>query len=340
MHVGIFGTGLTDSSEKFLKKTLEENNISSSNIGTKSKSKKLDCVFVLGGDKGVRNYFHRTFDSSIPVLGINESESDGFLSQLDLKQLPSLISRIKKTDFETEEVTRLGVKIDEKNVYPVLNDVAVFSSRSAMLMEHTLRVNGDEVWHDSSDGIIISTPIGSSAYSMSAGGPVIFQDSDVFGIISVNSLDITRRPLIVSNESVIEVDEITSRLHCEVVLDGLDRYKVKNSVEATNYEPSAKIIRLKKDTTAISAIAKKVKLAEELFSMPPSSKLLLKILEYEGSMSQKELVKKTMLPDRTVRLAMSHLLEKGYVKKKVSIRDSRHKIYEISKLINSDLQQQ
>ena len=339
MHVGIFGTGLTESSEKFLKKILDENKISSSKIGIKSKNKKTDCVFVLGGDKGVRNYFHRTFDSSIPVLGINESESDGFLSQLDLKQLPSLISRIKRMDFETEQVTRLGVKIDEKNVYPVLNDVAVFSSRSAMLMEHTLRVNGDEVWHDSSDGVIISTPIGSSAYSMSAGGPVIFQDSDVFGIISVNSLDITRRPLVVSNTSVIEVDEVSSRLHCEVVLDGLDRYKVKNSVEATNYAPSASIIRLKKDTTAISAIAKKVKLAEELFNMPPSSKLLLKILEYEGSMSQKELVKKTMLPDRTVRLAMSHLLEKGYVKKKVSIRDSRQKIYEISKLINSDLQQ-
>ena len=339
MHVGIFGTGLTDSSEKYLKKILDENNISSSKIGIKNKNKKTDCVFVLGGDKGVRNYFHRTFDSSIPVLGINESESDGFLSQLDLKQLPTLISRIKKMDFETEPVARLGVKIDGKNVYPVLNDVAVFSSRSAMLMEHTLRVNDDEVWHDSSDGVIISTPIGSSAYSLSAGGPVIFQDSDVFGIISVNSLDITRRPLIVSNSSVIEIDEISSRLYCEVVLDGLDRYKVKNSVEATNYEPSAKIIRLKKDTTAISAIAKKVKLAEELFSMPPSSKLLLKILEYEGSMSQKELVKKTMLPDRTVRLAMSHLLEKGYVKKKVSIRDSRQKIYEISKLINSDLQQ-
>ena len=49
-------------------------------------------------------------------------------------------------------------------------------------------------------------------------------------------------------------------------------------------------------------------------------------------MTQKELVSKTLLPDRTVRLAMSHLLEKGYVKRKVSIRDSRQKIYEISKL--------
>jgi len=66
--------------------------------------------------------------------------------------------------------------------------------------------------------------------------------------------------------------------------------------------------------------------------MPPSSKLLLKILEYEGSMTQKELASKTMLPDRTVRLALSHLLEKGHVKRKVSFRDARQKIYEIAKL--------
>ena len=332
MNVGITGTGLTPSSQNNLKKILDDSGIEHFQIGSKSKIKKLDCIIVLGGDRGVRNYFHRTFDATIPVLGINESESNGFLAQIDLKEFATYVKKLKKLNFKVEEVTRLGVKIDGKNVYPVLNDVAVFSSRSAMLMEHTLRVNGDEVWHDSSDGIIVSTPIGSSAYSMSAGGPVIFQDSSVFGIISVNSLDIIRRPLIVSNDSVIEIDEISARLQCEVVLDGIDRYKVKNKVEATKFIPSAKIIRLKKDSTAISALAKKVQLAEDLHNMPPSSKLLLKILEYEGSMTQKEIASKTMLPDRTVRLAMSHLLEKGYVKRKVSIRDSRQKIYEITKL--------
>ena len=96
--------------------------------------------------------------------------------------------------------------------------------------------------------------------------------------------------------------------------------------------PSAKIIRLKKDSTAISALAKKAHLAEELLSMPPSSKLLLKTLEYEGALTQKDLANKTLLPDRTVRLALSHLLSKGYVKKKVSVRDARQKIYEISKI--------
>ena len=332
MQIGIYGVGMADSSAKSLKKILDDSEIKSFQITTKSKTKPCDCILVLGGDRGVRNYFHHVIDSSIPVLGISEAESSGFLAQVDLREFASYVRRLKKKDYTIEEVPRLGVKIDGKNAYPVLNDVAVFPSRSAILMEHTLRVNGEEVWHDNSDGIIVSTPIGSSAYSMSAGGPVIFQESDVFGIISVNSLDVTRRPLIVSNDSSIEIDDISARLHCEVVLDGIDRYKVKQKVECTQFFPSAQIIRLKRDSTAISALAKKVHLAEELLSMPPSSKLLLKTLEYEGAMTQKDLANKTLLPDRTVRLALSHLLSKGYVKKKVSIRDARQKIYEISKI--------
>ena len=332
MHIGIYGKGVSDSSTKNIKNILEEAGIQTSLMHKKLKIKNIDCVIVLGGDKGVRNYFHRTFDSTIPVLGLSEAEASGFLAQIDSKELSTYVKRLKKQDYTIEEVPRLGVKIDGKNVYPVLNDVAVFPSKSAMLMEHTLRVNGEEVWHDSSDGIIVSTPIGSSAYSMSVGGPVIFQESPVFEIISVNSLDVTRRPLIVSNDSAIEIDDISSRLHCEVVLDGIDRYNVKKSVDCTKFAPSAKIVRMKKDSTAISALAKKVHLAEELLSMPPSSKLLLKTLEYEGELTQKELANKTLLPDRTVRLALSHLLEKGYVKRKISVRDARQKIYEISKL--------
>jgi len=325
MQVGIAGVGLSESASKMIKKELDDRGITSFYISPKSKPKDIDCIIVLGGDRGVRNYFHKNTDSTIPVFGISESESSGFLAQIDLKEFPAYANRLKKQDYKIEEVPRISVKIDGKAVYPVLNDVAVFASKSAMLMEHILRVNGEEVWHDSSDGVIISTPIGSSAYSMSAGGPVIFQDSAVFGIISVNSLDVTRRPLVVSNTSLIEIDDISARIYCEVVLDGIDRLRVNKSVEATKFVPSAHIIRMKKDSTAVSALAKKVKLAEELLNMPPSSKLLLKILEYEGAMTQKELATKTLLPDRTVRLALSHLLEK-------SMRDARQKIYEIAKL--------
>jgi len=331
VQIGIYGSGTSETAANTIKKILDESGINSFTV-TKSRGKQADCIIVLGGDKGVRNYFHSAFNSTSPVLGISEGEASGFLAQIDLREFSSYVNVLKKQKYTIEEVPRLGVKIDGKNVYPVLNDVAVFSSKSAILMEHTLRVNGEEVWHDNSDGIIVSTPLGSSAYSMSAGGPVLFQDSAVFEIISVNSLDVTRRPIIVSNDSSIEIDDIFARLHCEAVLDGLDRYKVNKTVECTKFIPSAKIIRLKKHSTAISALAKKVHLAEELLSMPPSSKLLLKTLEYEGVMTQKDLANKTLLPARTVRLALSHLLKKGYVKKKVSIRDARQKIYEISKI--------
>ncbi len=331
MQVGIFSTFTDAKVAKSVKKILDDNGIQSFSI-LKNKSKEPDCIMVLGGDRGVRNFFHKNLETTTPVLGIGEAETGGFLAQIDLRELPSYINRLKRQNYTIEEVKRLGVSVDSKNVYPVLNDVAVFPSKSAMLMEHTLRVNEEEVWHDNSDGIIVATPIGSSAYSMSAGGPVIFQDSSVFEIISVNSLDVTRRPLIVSDNSAIEIDDVSARLHCEVILDGSDRYKVKKMVECNKFVPSAKIIRMKRDSTAISALAKKVHLAEELLSMPPSSKLLLKTLEYEGALTQRELANKTLLPDRTVRLALSHLLNKGYVKKKVSIRDARQKIYEISKI--------
>ena len=331
MRIALSTQDQNDQAIKSVRTYLEGHGIDSHLLGSKPVGKDVDCVIVTGGDRGVRNYFHRVLDSVTPVLGINESESSGFLAQIDLKEFSSFVNRLKSRDFTVEQVPRIGIKIDGKNVYPALNDVAVFSSKSAMLMEHVLRVNGEEVWHDNSDGVIISTPIGSSAYSMSAGGPVIFQDSKVFGIVSVNSLDVTRRPLVVSEDSFIEIDGISSKLRCEAILDGKDRFKVDNIVTCTKFAQPANIIRMKKDSTAVSALAKKVKLAEDLLNMPPSSKLLLKTLEYEGSLTQKELSTKTLLPDRTVRLALRHLLEKGYVKKRVSLRDTRQRIYEIPK---------
>lgn len=288
-----------------------------------------DCIIVPGGDRGIRRHFRNAEAPPAPVLGVAEGNTNGFLALMDSKEIGLHISRLRGSNYTIEEIPRLRVEVDEKRFYTALNDAAVFSAKSAILMEYTLRVNGEEVWHDNSDGIIVSTPMGSTAYSMSAGGPVIFQGAPVFGIVPVNSLDVTRRPLVVPRDSTIEVTDISARIHCEVVLDGVDRLGVKKGVRYSDFGMPARIIRMQKNTTSISAMAKKVHLAEDLLSMAPSSKLILKMLEYEGAMSQKELVGKTLLPVRTVRTALANLLNKGYVRRKVSIRDSRQKIYEI-----------
>ncbi|MGH9878577.1 MAG: NAD(+)/NADH kinase, partial [Nitrososphaerales archaeon] len=286
-------------------------------------ARQVDMVLVAGGDRGILDYFHKVVTDSAPVLGIYETDATGFLAQIDVRDLESAIGRLKRTDYSVEEVFRLAVKVDGKSIDPALNDVAVFPSKSATLMEHVLRIDGKDVWHDNSDGIIVSTPTGSTAYSMSAGGPMVMQKSRVFLIVSVNSLDNTRRPLVVPNESQLEITDITSRYHCEVVLDGGRRQQIKNTLECSKHEFPARLVRLAGDSSAASLMAKKVKLSEDMLKMPPSAKLILKTLEYEGALSQKDLASRTMLPERTIRLSLSHLLGQGYVKKKTSLRDAR-----------------
>ena len=109
MQIGIYGSGAADSAAKTIKKILDESDIKSFPI-TKSKNKPVDCIIVLGGDKGVRNYFHRTFDSTLPVLGVSEGEASGFLAQIELKEFSSYVNVLKKQNYTVEEVPRLGVK--------------------------------------------------------------------------------------------------------------------------------------------------------------------------------------------------------------------------------------
>jgi NAD+ kinase len=289
----------------------------------------VDLVMVAGGDRGILDYFHKIEYESAPVLGIYETDSTGFLAQLDVRDIESAVSQVKRGSYSVEEVFRLAVRVDGKQEYPVLNDVAVFPSKSATLMEHVLRIDVNDIWHDKSDGVIISTPTGSTAYSMSAGGPMVLQKSPVFLIVSVNSLDNTRRPLIVPNQSNIEITDIISRYHCEVVLDGGRRVQIKNTLECSKDMFPARLVRLGGNSSPASLMAKKVKLAEDMLKMPPSAKLILKTLEYEGSMSQRDLAARTMLPERTIRLSLSHLINQGYVKKKTSLRDARQRIYEL-----------
>ena len=314
-----------------VKKTLESLNVHTQIMKDSEyqTARQVDLVLVAGGDRGILDYFHKVITDSAPVLGIYETDATGFLAQIDVRDLESAIARLKRNDFSVEEVFRLAVKVDGRSIDPALNDVAIFPSKSATLMEHVLRIDGKDVWHDNSDGIIVATPTGSTAYSMSAGGPMVMQRSHVFLVVSVNSLDNTRRPLVVPNESRLEITDITSRYHCEVVLDGGRRQQIKRTLECFKHEFPARLVRLAGDSSAASLMAKKVKLSEDMLKMPPSAKLILKTLEYEGALSQKDLAVRTMLPERTIRLSLSHLLVQGYVKKKTSLRDARQRIYEL-----------
>jgi NAD+ kinase len=194
-------------------------------------------------------------------------------------------------------------------------------------MEYNLSVDDEVVWRDYGDGVIISTPNGSTAYSMSAGGPMILQRTPVFAIVSINSLDVTRRPVVVSEASRIKIGEVSSDYGCVVVVDGTYRIKVKDTVEANKWFTSARLVRLPETSKAMDKMVRKVRLAEDLLKMPPSAKLILKTLEHEGPLTRRDLAKRTMLPDRTARMALALLAQRGLIKRKPLLRDPRHKLY-------------
>src|SRR6188472_951694 len=253
MRIALSGfTGKDSTMLSQVVKTLEESHIQTQimNASNQDVAKDVDMVVVPGGDRGILNYFHKTSVQSAAVLGLYESNSTGFLAQIDVKGIDLLKESLKSGNYEISEEERLAVQVDGKEIEPVLNDVAIFSNKSAILMEHFLRINNKDIWHDNSDGIIIATPIGSTAYAMSAGGPIVLQNSHVFVAISINSLDNTRRPLIVSSDSQIEVSDITSSHHCEVILDGTFRIKIMDKLQCHKHEFPAKLVTLNNNYSA------------------------------------------------------------------------------------------
>jgi len=96
MRIGIAGIQATELVAKSIKETLSDAGFESFYFKNNSKVTLADLIIVLGGDRGVRNYLHSAMDVDTPILGISESESNGVLAQIELKELPSYLNRIKK----------------------------------------------------------------------------------------------------------------------------------------------------------------------------------------------------------------------------------------------------
>lgn len=110
-----------------IKKILDDESIDSEIIKRSDKvmTSNVDIVITAGGDRAILDYSHYVKDFSVPVLGIFESDSTGFLGQIDVSDLKKSIGRIKKGDYQIDNVCRLSVNVDGKEVEPVLNDISL-----------------------------------------------------------------------------------------------------------------------------------------------------------------------------------------------------------------------
>ncbi|MDF1540256.1 MAG: winged helix-turn-helix transcriptional regulator [Candidatus Thorarchaeota archaeon] len=293
----------------------------------------LDVLVVVGSDRTLLNTLLSIGEESIPILPVASRGHPSFLFDVSATGFEQVVIDLDAKKWSKETRARLVATISEKRTAPILNEVAIFSRRSATLLTYSLHIGGELFWEDGSDGIIVSTPTGSTAYSMSGGGPIVFHPASVFSVVPVNSSNPERKPIIVPDDTPVEIKGISSSVTVEAVLDGQTRVPVKNSdIRIERSEFDAVFVKFTEERVAALSgkLLRKAGMSSEITQeLPPSAKLVLKVLEYHGTLSQKRITDETNLPSRTVRYALSLLVAEGVVKKQISLRDTRQAIYSL-----------
>jgi NAD+ kinase len=190
------------------------------------KDGKLDLAVVIGGDGtflgAVRsvNSITPAGQELPPILGIHTG-SLGFLTESSTNEWMDVIKKGFEGGFIIEERAMLGVSVGEsKEQFAVLNDVVVNRKDVARMIDFDVYYNGEFVSNTKADGVIVSTPTGSTAYSLAAGGPILHPTIPAFVITPVSPHTLTNRPIVVSDSGVIEVHVKTPTDEILVTLDG------------------------------------------------------------------------------------------------------------------------
>ena len=181
-----------------------------------------DLVVVLGGD-GTLLAAARTLQAGIPILGVNLGNL-GFLTEINRGELYPALVEVLEGRFSTEERSLFDVELRRQSGEPsrfrVLNDAVITKSALARIIELTLQVDGHLIARFRSDGLIISTPTGSTAYNLSAGGPIVNPLLPVAVLTPICPHALSMRPIVVPDAAPIEVTLETRREEVYLTLDG------------------------------------------------------------------------------------------------------------------------
>ncbi len=181
-----------------------------------------DVVVVLGGD-GTMLYAARLLHGKeIPILGVNMGGL-GFLTAITVNEVFPLLERVIKDECEIEERMTLSVELRRKgkliSEHKVLND-AVIKGAAARLIRMETRINREYVTTYRADGLIISTPTGSTAYSLSAAGPILYPTIHSIIVVPICPFNLTNRPVVIPDWMSVEVRLVASLSDTLLVLDG------------------------------------------------------------------------------------------------------------------------
>jgi len=182
--------------------------------------KKSDIVISLGGDGTFLNTASLVRNKAIPILGVNLG-SLGFMAEIGPEEIESFIFDILKKKYKVQDLCLIGVKTAKKKALYGLNEVVIDKCNSIRMIEMEVYYNKEKVVRFVADGIIISTPTGSTGYSLSSGGAIVSPSSKVFLVTPISPHTLNLRPIIVPDDGEIK---ITARSEGKIrqTLDGFN----------------------------------------------------------------------------------------------------------------------
>ena len=198
-------------------------------VGTRMQlSGSCDLVVVVGGDGSMLNAAKSVASEGVPVIGINRGKL-GFLTDILPDEIESQLDDVLAGNFTVENRFLLDVGLNDgkekKSLGSALNDVVLHPGKAAQMIEFELFVDDKFVYSQESDGLIVATPTGSTAYSLSAGGPIMHPDLDAIVLVPMYPHSLNSRPIVIDGDCEIKlVVAAKESLQPQLSCDGDVRY--------------------------------------------------------------------------------------------------------------------
>lgn len=171
-------------------------------------ARSVDLAVVIGGDGTMLNIARTLAPHGIPIVGVNQGRL-GFLADLTMGTMLDGISAMLDGQFVTEQRLLLTARVLRSDVEVfsglAFNEVVVHRSNISSMVEFEVRIDGEYLYNQRADGLIISTPTGSTAYAMSAGGSILHPSLDVLQLVPVCPHSLSNRPIVVKGTSELEL---------------------------------------------------------------------------------------------------------------------------------------
>src|SRR6185295_1782326 len=186
-------------------------------------AKAADLCVVVGGDGTLLAAARLMGDRQLPILAINHGAL-GFLTEVTLEEMYSALDRVLGGEIVTDRRMMMSVSIERSGAtvasYQALNDVVINKGTLSRIIEIEARVNGQYVSRFRSDGLILSTPTGSTAYNLSAGGPIIHPSMNAIVMTPICSHTLTNRPIVLPPDVRIDLTLRSTQDEVHVTVDG------------------------------------------------------------------------------------------------------------------------